>query len=254
MTLNEVNEQYQQIFNVPNSTYEPVFTWLFLLVLVGVVALLVLLQIWRHHLNNKKDRRPLPWNEIRKFAWAGLLIAGCISSVVSIVLSFIRLDAYDTARRQEVAQAQAQIEQWRSEVALPFLKTLPLHKQPLIYLKIDPEIETTVSGDFSFGTGTIESESQLLTPMVMSYKDNGKIVTHTERLPSEMDLAATDQPYVSYRTLPQPLGVVDIDQRRKKLCYGLFCSVNSRTTAEYEARNFDYTVHLPSNYTFTEIK
>lgn len=257
MTPQEINEKYQQIFVTPNveAVFQfdgKLFGYGMGLAVVTVIIMLIHL-LWLRKKDQKAQASEKSYSLLRfSVSTALILMAPVVLTCLFSGLNY--LSDMGLAQRQTAKIARAQIEQWKQEVAQPYLKSLPARNHPLIYLKIDPEIETEVSGLVTFGSGDISSESELLTPMVMSYQDGGRVITRTERFPSEMDLSASDKPYVSYRVLQEPLGVADPIVRMDKLCGGLFCNSNDYRSPEYPVGSFDYIVHLPKDYTFTEIK
>lgn len=117
------------------------------------------------------------------------------------------------------------IEDWKKEVALPYISTLHEYNKEIVYLKIDPELSYSVS---SYPIYTYSKEIQR-TPLTVSFKDKG-IVTVTNWFETRMELTNDTKPYVTYKQLDVNLGH-DINK-------GMY----------------DVKVYLPESYKFTDIK
>jgi hypothetical protein len=123
-----------------------------------------------------------------------------------------------------VAGAEASVDQWKNDVAYPYIHSLPDEKAEIVYVKIDPEIKTEIRGRLY-----IYSTSSMLTPLTISFKANG-VETYTNWFDTSMSLTDHDRPYITF----------------KRLRYNLGNGV--------EAGMYQPMIYLPETYKFTDIK
>lgn len=248
MTAAEVNAKYQQIFEGPLPQFEYHYSFPSLLLVSIFVLMLLFMASSEKILQGKID-----FSLEKLVIVLGTFVTG--SAIISVLVSaLLSMSTYNNAKETAAAAVKNQIEQWKMKTAEPYLASLPAEKHTLVYLKMAPEVQTETTGSFISGTGDIKSHSELLTPMVMSYEKDGKLITRTEKFPSQMDLSTDGSPVVEYVTLRDPLGVVDPDQREKQLCPGEILCLIPDKQAEYMPGDYNYMIHLPKNYRFTEIK
>lgn len=117
------------------------------------------------------------------------------------------------------------IEQWKKEIALPYISTLPIEKSEVVYIKIDPELSHKVSGGLFY---TYSTEIQR-TPLTVSFKGNG-VETITNWYETHMELTDSQTPQIEYKRLTNDLG------------------------NDMNAGLYDVKVYLPNSYMFTDIK
>lgn len=120
---------------------------------------------------------------------------------------------------------EQEIEEYKTQYGTPYINSLPVTKGEIFFIKIDTE--TKVTGDIILGTGTVRSE--LLTTMTISYKLDGKGITETVEITPDFDLSNGETPYVTYQELTKDL-------------------------PHYPSGKYNYVIHLPENYSFTDIK
>jgi len=118
-----------------------------------------------------------------------------------------------------------EITEYKTKYGDPYINNLPMSKAEVFYIKIDAEAE--VSGSIIFGTGSINSN--LLTTMTVSYKLNGNGITETIKTTPNFDLVKGDTPYITYQELTEDLPY-------------------------YQRGKYNFQIHLPENYSFTDIK
>lgn len=119
-----------------------------------------------------------------------------------------------------------QINKWKNEVAYPYINSLPVEKKEIIFIKIDPELSHDTKGNLFY---TYSTPVQL-TPLAISYIDDGGVVTITRWVETKMELTDKEKPYIEFQELKKDLGN-GIDK-------GLY----------------NVKVYLPRNYKFTDIK
>jgi len=140
--------------------------------------------------------------------------------------------AFGTANEQ-TERVQNNIAKWKKDYAIPYINTLPTERREVVFVKI----EATSTQELKDHGGYLRSQEVNRTPLTVSYKDNGGVVTKTDWYNANMGLIADDKPYIEYVNLPEPLGVRDDGKK-----------------AEFWAGQYNYMVYLPMNYQFTDIK
>jgi hypothetical protein len=118
------------------------------------------------------------------------------------------------------------VKEWKEDYVDPYLTELDKQKSEIVYIKFDPEIETSIQGGWLF----MDSTNQYLTPMTIAYKDNSTVKNLTQWMNTSMTLTPEEEPYVSYVILDQDLG-----------------------NGVYEGI-YNPEVFVPEDYKFTEIK
>lgn len=156
------------------------------------------------------------------FDWLGAWI---IALTLMIMVMFLPVtnSAYKHAKTDE--KNQQEISEYKQKYGNPYIHELPVTKAETFFMKIDAEAEVT--GNMILGTGAIKSE--LLTTMTVSYKLNGQGITETIKIVPDFDLVSGTKPYVTYQELTQDL-------------------------PHYERGKYNFKIHLPENYSFTDIK
>lgn len=155
---------------------------------------------------------------------------------------------------------KAQISTWRTQVADPYLASLPAEKRRLLYLKL----QTEPLQDSSDGSNNADRAhtSKPLTTMLFSYQEGDRIVTQTQQVQSVIDLKASRAAYITFHILDRPLGVLHSDKERqiRAILTKQLSPQNIHTidawliAAQYSPGMYQYNVHLPEGYTFTDIK
>jgi hypothetical protein len=141
-----------------------------------------------------------------------------------IMFWFIGSIAYIELINDEIKDKQ--INKWKTEVAYPYINSLPIEKKEIVFIKIDPELSHDVKGN-SFYTYSTPVQ---LTPLAISYVDDGGIVTITRWTETRMELTDKEKPYIEFQELKKDLG-------------------NGVDKGLYNVK-----VYLPRNYKFTDIK
>ena len=118
------------------------------------------------------------------------------------------------------------IEEWKVNDVDPLFEKLPLQKSEIVYVKIDPEISNELRGGLYWHATNTEK----LTPLVVSFKTKDGVETLTNWVTTTMELTDEEKPYIEYKRLHKHLG-------------------NDIKSGIYEAR-----IYLPKDYTFTDIK
>jgi hypothetical protein len=146
--------------------------------------------------------------------------------IILITVTSICYIAYtlDSGLREADKKYEAELLEWKTAVALPFIESLPLEKKEIVYIKIDPELSVTQP---HYKVSPTEIQRTALT---LSYKDNGKLVTRTDWYETNMTLTSEEEPYIEYRALNKYLG------------HGIKASL------------YGTKVYLPESYKFTDIK
>jgi hypothetical protein len=119
---------------------------------------------------------------------------------------------------------------WENEYVKPYYNSIPFEKYEIVYVKIDPEISNETRGSIIFGSGYINTSTENLTPLVVSYKENGRVITYSNWLDTQMVLTDEDKPYIEFKRVPSNLG------------------------HDYNAGIYEVKVYLPEGYEFTDIK
>lgn len=208
MTIQEVIKAGKDI-QTPDFPWYSEFTLNNVLILLAIVALAIAFIIW----GIAKD------GKFRIGIGKTLLIFSAAIIVFEILASLsAQLDYREKA-----------IDKWKMEVAKPYIESLPVAKNEIIFIKIDPELSTNVHGSTFFGNGYTYSTTIERTPLVVSYKDNG-IVTKTDWFETRMELTSEQKPFINYQVLKQDLG------------HGI------------KAGTYNTHVFLPQSYSFTDIK
>lgn len=117
------------------------------------------------------------------------------------------------------------LEEWKQNIAIPYIETLEVEKHEIVYVKIDPELSSKTTGGLFYTYST----PMYLTPLTVSFKSDG-IETITDWHETRMELTNEDEPYIEFIRLKQDLG--------KNVKKGLY----------------NKKVYLPESYKFTEIK
>lgn len=161
------------------------------------------------------------WIE-EKFDFFGALGLAFLFSIMVIFLPVI-----NAASKHSVASEKnnKEIAEYKTKYGDTYINNLPMTKAEIFYIKIDAEAE--VSGNFIFGAGSINSN--LLTTMTISYKLNGNGITETVKTTPNFDLIKGDTPYITYQELTKDL-------------------------PHYQQGKYNFQIHLPENYSFTDIK
>lgn len=160
---------------------------------------------------------------------ASRLEVGSFGSFLCMIATSIALFNVFGSTLAENGDYNKKIDEWRETVATPFIQSLPVQKKEVVYIKIDPELGSNVQGSSIFGTGYTYTSEIERTPVSFSYKDKG-IVTKTLWAETTMELTDEEKPYVEFQKLEKDLG------------HGI------------EAGIYNYKIHLPDSYQFTEIK
>lgn len=121
---------------------------------------------------------------------------------------------------------EREVNDWKIEVAYPYITSQPVEKSEVINIKIDPELSHEVRGSLYF----THSKEVRRTPIAVTFNDNGTLVTETQWVETEMGLTEEEKPYVEYQRLNQDIG-------------------NGLTAGYYNLK-----IYLPADYSFTEIK
>jgi hypothetical protein len=140
----------------------------------------------------------------------------CFLGVVSIG-SIFGIAAYN----QSCAQGE-----WQTNIAYPYISSLPTQHRDVVYLKVQDTSETTGGG----GLFTFYVSSHDITHVLVLYKDNGTVQKLDVTAKLAMELSSGELPYITYQQLPQDLGN----------------NVN--------AGMYNIVIHLPKNYKFDTIK
>ena len=154
----------------------------------------------------------------RNAVW--ILIVAC-SGIVSFLCITLMFSIFERDNYKKEL-----IEQWKHEVAYPYIEQQPLQKSEVAFIKISNEIEYTY-----FGGGKRWMDKAYLTPMTISYKtENKELLTVTKWFDTSMSLTSETKPYVEYHHLKHDL--------------------------PHDVKKGDYypKIYLPEDYTFTEIK
>lgn len=130
---------------------------------------------------------------------------------------------------KEIELYNKDIQNWKEEVALPYIQSLEKEQKEIVYIKIDPEMSSKTNGFMFLGSGYVDSVNTEKTPVVVSYKDNG-IVTRTDWVPTRMELTENETPFIEFQNLKEDLG------------------------HDLNAGIYNPQIFLPESYTFTEIK
>jgi hypothetical protein len=146
---------------------------------------------------------------------------GAILSILAIPVVFMMMGSNFTEFNKP---------KWENEYVKPYYNSIEKQKHEIVFVKIDPEISNITSGDLVFGTGSISTDTKKLTPLVVSYKDEGKVITYSNWLDTQMVLTDQDSPYIEFKRVPRDLG------------------------HDYNAGIYEVKVYLPEGYKFTDIK
>jgi hypothetical protein len=136
---------------------------------------------------------------------------------------------FDHSERMDAAA-----DKWKKDYVIPYIHSLPLEKQEIVYIKIDPELSSETEGSHLFGTGYTYTKQVERTPLTISFKDNG-VATETDWLETHMELTDEEKPYVEYYRLNEKIDV-------------------SYEPHQVEPGRYDMKVYLPESYEFTDIK
>ncbi|WPS85615.1 hypothetical protein SMD22_00720 (plasmid) [Brevibacillus halotolerans] len=112
----------------------------------------------------------------------------------------------DTAYHEELYK-------WE-KIVNPYIESLPFEKKEIVFIKIDTELESEVSGHSVWGIGYTNSAVVERTPLTISFKDGENIITRT----------------IEYQGLKVDLG------------HG------------FEPGIYNAKVYLPQSYSFTNLK
>ena len=122
------------------------------------------------------------------------------------------------------------IGKWQKEVATPYVNSLPVKKREIVFIKIDPEVTTETRGSHLFGSGYLTSKRIEKTPLTVSFKSDGRVITRTDWYDTTMTLTKEAKPYIEYQYVSKNLG------------HG------------FNKGMYNVRVHLPESYEFTDIK
>lgn len=122
------------------------------------------------------------------------------------------------------------IGKWQKEIATPYVNSLPVMKREIVFIKIDPEMTTETRGSHLFGSGYLTNKRIEKTPLTVSFKSNGRVVTRTDWYDTTMTLTKESKPYIEYQYVKRDLG------------HG------------FKKGMYNVRVHLPESYEFTDIK
>lgn len=97
----------------------------------------------------------------------------------------------------EVVVQEDRVGEWKNEVAIPYIESLPVEKREIVYIKIDTELSHEVSGQHFLYYGYTRSSEVQRTPLIISYKGNG-ITTETDWYEAHMELTSEELPYIEF--------------------------------------------------------
>lgn len=179
---------------------------------ISIVALIIGKFLKTNRDGNQSDR----YERIIHIAIGAPLIIGFAVTGINVL----------ELNHKESKKQERNIEKWKDEVAYPFIESIPAEKKELIFVKIDPEITTeNVGRPKKKYTKEIQE-----TPLSISYKDDGEVVTVTDWMSTKMHLTTDKKPYVGFQVLEKDLG------------HGIDAGV------------YNFEVYLPDDYSFTDIK
>lgn len=212
MTATEVNLHFEKALEAPFNWSMNGFTITFFA--FGIIVFIIgLLFYWADEERVKAD--------------LGLLVPGLLIIAATSFVYFI------VGGNQQADQVKKNIAKWKQDYAIPYINALPPEKRKIVFVKI----EATSTPELKDHGGWLRTEEVHRTPLTVSYKDNGQVITKTDWYNANMGLIAEDEPYMEYVNLPEPLGVT-----------------NDGKSAEFWAGQYNYQVYLPMNYKFTDIK
>lgn len=155
-----------------------------------------------------------------------VLICIFISSDIGsgMIMLWLMIHLFFTAVMMDIREDE-RLEEWKKNIAIPYIETLEVEKYEIVYIKIDPELSSKTTGGLFYTYST----PMYLTPLTVSFKSDG-IETITDWHETRMELTNEDEPYIEFIRLKQDLG--------KNVKKGLY----------------NKKVFLPESYKFTEIK
>ena len=145
------------------------------------------------------------------------IAGGVVIFIIIFIGSFLNVTEFDE-------------DKWKNQYVIPFYNSIPTEKHEIVFVKIDPEIKTSIYGGSFLGAGMVTTSTEKLTPLIVSYKDDGAVNTYTSWIDSKMTLTKETNPYIEFKRVPK-----DIDN-------------------EYKAGIYEVKVFLPEDYKFTDIK
>lgn len=210
--IEDVKIQFEKAINVPYDWSMGGFT------ICGYVFGIILLIIGLGYFFSQSFR---DWDDF-KATFPGLFV---------LLLVFF-CHASSTAMEQQ-DKIDANIAKWKQEYAIPYINTLPTEKREVVFVKIEANSSQEIKDNGLY----LRSEEVHRTPLTISYKDQGEIITRTEWYSTNMGLSLDDKPYLEYSILPEPLGVREDGKK-----------------AEFWAGQYNHKVFMPNNYEFKDIK
>lgn len=210
MTIDEVIKLREQSVFQEQFFWSAVDWWAWIAIGIAAIIAILVIVFTVDLIKSTKD-----WSHLS----AGIFIVVMITGIASLFLF----------SGMEVTQ-EDRIEEWKRDVVQPYIDSLPVARREIVYIKIDPEISNNTYGDHFLGIGSIRTEEIQRTPLTISYKFKGSIVTETKWYETSMQLSDSDKPYIEYQYLSDELG------------YGI------------KIGKYNTKIYLPENYTFTDIK
>lgn len=214
MTKEEVEMHFQKAIDV-SKDWADIHPAIFTFFLIAVVFL----AIGAFHLYKERDCLIS-----EDFTW---MLPGLFILVVTSIFYF--MDVHGN-QQEKIAK---NIEEWKKVYAIPYINALPVEKRNVVFIKI----EATSTQELKDHGMYLRTEEVHRTPITVSYKDMGAIVTKTDWYATDMGLSLDDKPYYQFTILPEPLGVREDGKK-----------------AEFWAGQYNQQIFMPNNYEFKEIK
>ncbi len=252
MTLSEVQQAFQQIMKQSPPELENQFdphVWLWVSGIISGITILVSIV-----------SGSMSWQFIRGRLLAALMIGVFLSTFCTAIYS--SLAASSLFRDEQSAYVQhmkQQLQTWQTNMAEPYISSLPVHKNKMLHLTIHPVTESETDDMQMSMNDAVEGTSGTSTSLIVIYKDEkGEVVTRKDDMVIKMDLAAGADPYVSYVTLPEPLDTLTAAQKSafKKLrgtINGAADDLQIISQERYPAGHYTYQIHLPSDYDYATL-
>ena len=164
-----------------------------------------------------------------------MILAKAREGYGKIIFGFILLFTLQAVFAKAEAQEKIgeNIRKWRQEYAIPYINSLPTEKRNVVFIKIEASATQEIKDNGLY----LRSEEVRRTPLTVSYKDKGEIITRTDWYGTNMGLSLDEKPYLEFVILPEPVGVTEDGKK-----------------AEFWAGEYNHQVFMPNNYQFTEIK
>lgn len=122
-----------------------------------------------------------------------------------MVVSILYLGMYNSIKilAKSENEYEGKIQKWKMEIVEPYIRSLPTEKKEIASIEIDqtePGYKTIYKND------AYQSNKEEIRLFVITYEDNGKLVTDKKHYKIMRTLTEDEKPYIEFKRLKESLG------------------------------------------------